>query len=116
MLNIEYKAGVIQKQANALNDSMGLGLPFIPWVKNDPKKFKFFTDGGVFLVALQVKNNKTGVSRWEFDVVEFDCDVEGASLYYRGKPEAYDSWAWEDFEFFALLEGDMPTAGFGSVE
>ena len=85
-------------------------FPKVEWIKNDPEKHKFFEDGSVFLVALQVKNGKTKKVRWEFDVVEIDCDGEGMSLWYRGKSELYDSWSWEDFSHFCLLEGVMPFA------
>lgn len=84
-------------------------LPQINWVKNDPKLYNTFTDGSVFLVALRVMNGFLGKEYWQFDVVEFDCDGDGASLYYRGKSECYDSWVWDDFEYFMLLEGRMPT-------
>lgn len=83
-------------------------LPKIEWIKNDPQKHKFFEEGSVFLVALQVKNSKTKKVRWEFDVVETDCDGYRMTLYYRGKSEIYDSWNFEDFEYFYLLEGKMP--------
>jgi hypothetical protein len=86
-------------------------MPAINWIKNDPKKYCNFIDGSVFLVALRVRNNKTNTERWEFDVVEFDCDGESACLYYRGKTEIYGSWTWNDFEYFMLLEGSMPTGG-----
>jgi hypothetical protein len=46
---------------------------------------------------------------WEFDVVETDCDGERMTLRYRDG-ESYDAWVFDDFEFFALLEGEMPTA------
>lgn len=81
--------------------------PPINWVKNEPGKYKTFWDGSRFLFALQVKNNALGTTRWEFDVLEFDCDGEGASLRYPDG-EYYDSWTWDAFEYFALLDGQMP--------
>jgi len=82
-------------------------LPNIKWIKNEG--FTSFTDGSVFIVALRVEDDKTKTLNWDFDVVEFDCDGEGASLYYRGKFESYTDWDWDDFEYFALLSGDMPS-------
>jgi len=83
--------------------------PKIKWIKNDPKKYSYFQEGSVFLVALQT--GKTGgLYGWDFDVVEFDSDEDGASLWYRGKEAIYDSWVWSDFEYFMLLEGEMPTS------
>lgn len=82
--------------------------PEIDWIKNDPKKFNTFLDGSVFLVAIQV-STKGGPYRWDFDIVQLDCDGEGASLRYRGSGEPYDAWSWGDFEYFKLLEGEMPT-------
>lgn len=83
--------------------------PKIEWIKNDKKEFNTFEDGSVFLVALQVTNTATKKKAWEFDVIEFDCDGDGASLRYRGGGDHYDSWEWNDFEYFQLLEGTMPS-------
>lgn len=81
--------------------------PQIKWVKRDSKQHAWFEDGMRCLVALQVRDNKSGKTNWEFDVVVMDCDGEGASLRYEGG-EYYDKWNWEDFEYFSLLEGPMP--------
>ena len=81
-------------------------LPSIKWVKNDPEVHQLFEDGTVFIVALQVRHKK-GPPQWDFDVVETDCVGEGMTLKYRGG-EPYDSWDWTDFEYFALLDGEMP--------
>ena len=85
------------------------GLPKLPWIKLDAEKHNWFKDGSRFLVALKVKNNTTGKTKWEFDIVRMDCDGEVASLYYEGD-EIYDKWSWFDFEYFYLLEGAMPIA------
>jgi hypothetical protein len=91
-------------------------FPKINWIKNDPKKYNCFTDGSVFLVALQVTNNKTKQTKWEFDVIEADCDSESCTWRYRERGECYSSWQWGDFEYFALLEGDMPNYSDGENE
>lgn len=82
----------------------------LTWIKNDPEKHNVFSDGSVFLVAIEVNNNKTGKTRWDFDVLRFDCDGESAYLTYRDSHEFYDKWCWSDFDYFILLEGDMPTS------
>jgi hypothetical protein len=87
-----------------------MDTPKIDWVKNDPKQHRYFIDGSKFLVALQVSNNKTGVTKWEFDTVMADCDGESMGLRCPCNGDTYDAWLWEDFEFFALLGGEMPTA------
>lgn len=86
--------------------------PKIDWIKNDPEKHRYFNDGDVFLIAIpQASSN--GVERWDFDVVEMDCDGEGASMWFRNKSEVYDSWSWDDVEYFKVLEGNEPTADIG---
>jgi hypothetical protein len=93
------------------NEMLGK-LPQINWIKNDPEKYKHFTEGSTFLVALKVRRNKDGTEFWDFDVVTCECDDEGVNLMYRGYArEPYDAWTWRDFEYFALLEGKMPTSG-----
>jgi hypothetical protein len=82
--------------------------PNINWIKNDPDKHKFFTDGSVFLVALQVRNIKNKTTQWEFDVVRTDCDGEGMHLTQKCGC-SYDDWSWDDFEYFKLLDGNLPT-------
>jgi len=86
---------------------MSKELPKINWIENDPSKYNQFFDGSVFLVAVLVRNNKTGGTKWEFDCVEVKVDCDGSSLYYKNG-DIYDSWSWDDFEYFSLLEGDMP--------
>lgn len=83
-------------------------IPAITWIKNDPEKFNVFEDGSRFLVAIWVTNNKTKKSRWDLDVVRWNCDGESAHLEYDNG-DSYDSWNWEDVEYFALIEGAMPT-------
>lgn len=82
--------------------------PQIKWIKNDPEKHKFFVDGSTFLVALQV-STKSAPPEWDFDVVTTDCDGESMHLRVRDNGDAYYSWTWDDFEYFHLLGGDMPT-------
>lgn len=85
-------------------------FPVINWIKNDPIEHSCFTDGSVFLVAIEVMNKESKTTLWEFDVIEIYCDDDGATLYYRGQSEIYDSWEWNDFSYFHLLDGEMPTA------
>lgn len=82
--------------------------PHIDWVKNDKEKHQFFTDGSRFLVALQV-GRQGGPYEWEFAIVVTNCDGEGMTLQWP-EGEYYSDWNWEDFEWFKLLEGEMPTA------
>lgn len=89
-------------------------LPTIKWIKNDG--FTSFADGSVFIVALRVEDDKTKALNWDFDVVELDCGGDEALLYYRGKSELYTAWEWDDFEYFALIDGDMPINLFGIKE
>lgn len=84
-------------------------VPKIEWVKNDPKLHQWFSDGSVFLVALQTGKNG-GPYKWDFDVVEVNCDGDGMFLQYPHGGEAYSDWEWTDFEYFQLMEGEMPTA------
>lgn len=87
-----------------------MSKPEINWIKNERGKYKSFTDGSEFLIALKVRNNRTKTERWEFDCVKFDCDGDGASLKYRSEEcEYYSSWEWDDFEYFCLLDGEMPS-------
>ena len=83
-------------------------LPRTDWIKNDPKKHQWFEDGSEFLFALQVTNNRTGVTKWEFACIRVNCDDEWLALEYQGG-EPYDAWEWKDFEWFILLDGVMPT-------
>lgn len=83
-------------------------LPKLKWIKNDPKKYKWFEDGFTFLGAIKVENQKTRKTTWEFDVVTVRCDGDWLCLEYRGG-ETYDAWTFEDFEYFHVLEGPMPT-------
>ena len=82
--------------------------PDIKWIKNDPEKHKYFTDGSKFLVAILVGPNG-GPYTFDFDVVETNADGEGMDLTYSSG-EPYDAWLWDDFEYFVLLRGEMPRA------
>lgn len=82
-------------------------FPIINWIENDPIKYNCFVEGSVFLVATLVRNNKLGGIKYEYDCVEIRANGDGARLYYRNG-DIYDAWNWEDFEFFTLIEGDMP--------
>lgn len=84
-------------------------LPGINWVKNDPDKYKWFQDGSEFLVALRVGNNKKKTERWEYAVITVNCDEGRFDL--SSNNELYDMWSWEDFEYFHLMDGVLPTAG-----
>ena len=83
-------------------------LPEIKWIKNDPKKFNCLEDGSRFLVALQVHSKLTKTTKWEFEVLTVRSDGDWLCLE-TGGGETYDSWNWEDFEYFQLLDGSMPT-------
>ena len=84
-------------------------MPQIKWIKNDPGKHKWFSDGSRFLVALRVGKNG-GPYHWEYAVVITDCDGEGMQLRSGCDDGCYYSdWTWLDFEYFALLEGSIPT-------
>lgn len=87
---------------------MSVDFPVINWVKNDPKKHRYFLDGSSFLVALKV-SIKGGPFFWEFHAIQVDCDGENMSLRYRGG-DSFDEWTWDDLEFFHLIEGEMPTS------
>lgn len=84
-------------------------LPAIKWVKNTPKYHSaMFQDQSVFLVAL--KTGKTGGPyTWSFDTVKTNCDGEGMTLETPECGCAYSAWSWDDFEYFALIDGEMPT-------
>lgn len=84
-----------------------MNKPKINWIKLDSRKHSYFNDGSKFLVALQVYNGKTKKTEWEFDIVTTECDGEGMSLKYEGG-DYYDRWTWFDFEYFFLLDGEMP--------
>lgn len=83
-------------------------FPTINWIKNDPKKYKYFYDGSVFLIAVMVKNSIKESERWELDVIRVSCDGDWFCLEYRSG-EIFDAWEWEDVEYFHLIEGEMPT-------
>ena len=86
-----------------------VNLPEINWIKNDPEKYCLFVDGSKFLVALQVRNNKTKITKWDFEVVVTNCDGEDMSLM-TSEGEYFSGWQWIDFDYFCLLDGEMPTA------
>lgn len=86
-------------------------FPEVCWFKNDPKKYVWHTDGSVYLVALQVTNNKTKVTRWEFAVLQVSCDEDNFDLHEHASGEFYSSWEWSDFEYFHLVSGAMPEKG-----
>lgn len=85
-------------------------IPFeIQWKKHNPDRHEVF-DGDVFLVAVEVKNNKTGKSHWEIEKLRVSCDWDGESgffdLVYADCTEStsYDALAWEDFEYSIKVE------------
>lgn len=74
-------------------------FPHLTWIKNEQKHDRLFEDGQVFLIAIPVKNNKTGEEYWDIDKVQIGCDGEVAWMnYFNGDP--YDSWAWPDVEYY----------------
>jgi hypothetical protein len=81
--------------------------PKIDWVKNDPTKHRVFADGSRFLVALRCGSEEAGY-QWEFATVSVQCDEDEFTLLEPGG-DTYDAWNWEDFEYFALLDGEMPS-------
>lgn len=83
-----------------------MNTPHINWIKNGPEH-KIFTDGSEFLVAIQVRNSVTNSTKWDFDRVTISCDDDLFELRHSNG-EIYDAWSWEDFEYFALLSGEMP--------
>ncbi len=83
-------------------------LPKINWIKMDQEKHRYWTDGSRFLFALQVKNSVKKTVRWDFETLEISCDYDGVSLK-TCEGEFYSSWNVEDFEYFYLIEGEMPT-------
>lgn len=82
--------------------------PHIKWIKNDPKKHAWFQDGSVFLVALRTRI-KNGPLTWKYETIRVDCDGDDFTLLTNECHCTYDSWQWRDFEYFALLEGEVPT-------
>ena len=80
----------------------------INWIKNDPEKHQWFEDGSVFLVAYVIHIAKTGKTRQDYDVVVVSCDGGDFQLNLRNG-EPYDDWTWEDFDYFALIDGNIPT-------
>lgn len=85
-----------------------LEMPGINWIKNTPEYQKAtFSDGSVFLVALQL-GPEGGPYKWDFDVVQVSCDGEWMVLNTRECSCSYSAWSWDDFEYFALLDGEMP--------
>jgi hypothetical protein len=85
-------------------------LPKLNWVKYDRKEHQAWYDGTRVLIALQVTNNKTNKTQWEFDIVNVTADEDWLALNYDGG-EPYDAWAIDDIEYFAILSGRMPERG-----
>jgi len=64
-------------------------------------------------VALKVHNNVTNKSKWDFDIISVEADGDDnddgfINLLCAYTGDVYDSWEWEDFEYFILIEGRMP--------
>lgn len=73
------------------------------WIKNDHHD-RTFEDGEVLLVAVYVYSNYAGKSEWEIDRIRVRCDDDGASfLHDNDFDDPYDSWAWEDIEYYIQL-------------
>ena len=82
-------------------------LPKINWIKNDKEIHQLFEDGSAFLVALQVTDNKTKITKWMFDCIRVACDGDWFVMEYLGG-ETYDAREWSDFEYFHVLDGHAP--------
>lgn len=72
----------------------------IQWKKHNPDRTIVY-DGDVYLVALEVKNNKTGKSTWEVAKVRINCDEDYFDMINADCEDSssYDYWDWEDFEY-----------------
>jgi hypothetical protein len=84
-------------------------MPEINWIKVDLSKHIYFEDGSRFLIAVFVENSRTRTKKWEFDIVSASCNDERLSLVYENG-EPYDTWTWDDIDYFAVLEGKEPTS------
>lgn len=80
----------------------------LQWKKHDPNMEVF--DGDTFLVAIEVKNNKTKKKEWEVYKIRVSCDWDGASGFFDmvyadcAESTLLDAWSWEDFEWSIKLE------------
>jgi hypothetical protein len=81
--------------------------PKINWIKYDAEKHQSWWDGTRVMIALQVTNNKTKVTRWEFDIVNISADGDSFSMSYDGG-EPYDAWSIDSIEYFHILDGEVP--------
>ena len=98
------------KYKEKLWDNEPLENPVLNWIKNDPKKHKYFLDGSEFLVATKVINNVSKKTRWEISAIEAHADWEDEVYFsYVNGGEVWDSWDWDDVEWFVVLEGECPT-------
>lgn len=83
------------------------GQPIINWIKMDPSKHNQFSEGDVYLIALRTGKNG-GPYTWEIDRVKIFADDGKSSLVYECGC-SYDSWSWDDVEYFSVVEGSEPT-------
>lgn len=82
--------------------------PPIQWIGRDDKLHAYHQDGSRYLIAVEMQWPK-GLPQWEFAVVQVNADGNMTLQFDCGC--SYDTWQWDDVEWFALLDGVMPTAG-----
>ena len=87
-----------------------MSLPVINWIKKEKDKHNFHTDGNRYLIALQVRSMSQPLNDvyWDYFIICVTCDGEGAELSYENG-DIFDAWSWDDVEYFAVLDGEMPT-------
>ena len=80
----------------------------LQWQKHNPDRMAVY-DGDTFLVAIEVKDSKTGKFHWEVDKIRIACDWDGESgffdLIYANceNCSSYYAWEWEDFTYSIKL-------------
>ena len=73
------------------------------WKLNELSQSDLY-DGDEFLVAVRVCNTSLDNEKWEFEKIRINCDDEFFHIHYFDCcNEAYDTWAWEDFEYYIKL-------------
>jgi len=90
-----------------MSDNLPLDLI---WKKHELNRDEVY-DGDVFLVAIQVKNEKTGKMYWQFEKLRISCDGDEDGGFFDmvryddNDTETFDDWSWEDFEYSIKLKG-----------
>lgn len=97
--------------AQALAESQPKLPSELTWIKNpcDMHEVYEFYDGSEFVVALQVNNNKTGETRWEFDTVRVYCDEDSFGMVWTADGDTgdeYSGWSFDDFEYIIPINED----------